>query len=203
MECMRAGETDAQIADPFGHVWSLATHKEDVFRRGDEQALSKIRRLAKLSAQNRPKEEITMAASPQSMPEAALPPQMVLYQMATGHYLSRAVGLATKLRIPDQFENGVRHYKEVAVPIRGGPASLNRVIRLLASAGIFNGGAPVRRLRRRLLIPPQERGEAPGCWWSHRRHDPEKAGRRQLRSSSTSNSATGSVSPSRLALHSS
>jgi hypothetical protein len=63
---------------------------------------------------------------------------MLLYQMGTGHYLSRALGLATKLCIPDCLKNGARHYKEVAAEIGAHPASLNRVMRLLASAGIFN-----------------------------------------------------------------
>ena len=67
----------------------------------------------------------------------SIPPQMLLYQMATGHYLSRALGLATKLRIPDCLGNGARHYREVAAELGAHPPSLNRVMRLLASAGIF------------------------------------------------------------------
>jgi len=74
----------------------------------------------------------TQSNSPQ------VPPQMLLYQMGTGHYLSRALGLATKLRIPDHFKHGPRHYQDVAAEIGAHPQSLNRVIRLLASAGIFN-----------------------------------------------------------------
>jgi hypothetical protein len=35
---------------------------------------------------------------------AALPPQLILYQMATGHYLSRALNLAAKLGIADLFQ---------------------------------------------------------------------------------------------------
>ncbi|MBV8138226.1 MAG: methyltransferase [Deltaproteobacteria bacterium] len=66
-----------------------------------------------------------------------LPPQMQLYQMGTGHYLSRALGLATKLCIPDSLGNGARHYQDVAAELGAHPASLNRVMRLLASAGIF------------------------------------------------------------------
>ena len=66
-----------------------------------------------------------------------IPAQMQLYQMGTGHYLSRALGLATKLRIPDSLGKGARHYKEVAAELGAHPPSLNRVMRLLASAGIF------------------------------------------------------------------
>ena len=66
------------------------------------------------------------------------PPPIQLYQMATGHYLSRALGLATKLCIPDYLRNGARHYREVAAELGVHPPSLNRVLRLLASAGIFD-----------------------------------------------------------------
>jgi hypothetical protein len=30
------GDRSARIIDPFGHVWSLATHVEEVDRRGQE-----------------------------------------------------------------------------------------------------------------------------------------------------------------------
>jgi hypothetical protein len=67
-----------------------------------------------------------------------IPPQIQLYQMGTGHYLSRALGLATKLCIPDCLRSGPRHYSEVAAELGAHPPSLNRVMRLLASAGIFD-----------------------------------------------------------------
>jgi len=85
-----------------------------------------------------------MSTSQSTSAAVSIPPQMLLYQMGTGHYLSRALGLATKLCIPDCFRNGARHYKEVAAELGAHPPSLNRIIRLLASAGIFNeeaGGA--------------------------------------------------------------
>ena len=67
----------------------------------------------------------------------SIPPQMLLYQMGVGHYLSRALGLAAKLCLADHFRRGARHYNDVAAEIGAHPASLNRVMRLLASAGIF------------------------------------------------------------------
>src|SRR6266576_3532222 len=51
----------------------------------------------------------------------ALPPQMVLYQMAIGHYLSRALHLAAKLA----------EATDTHAP------SLRRVLRFLASVGVF------------------------------------------------------------------
>jgi hypothetical protein len=79
-----------------------------------------------------------MSTSSATTAAQSIPPQIQLYQMGTGHYLSRALGLATKLGIPDCLGNGARHYKEVAAELGVHPASLNRVMRLLASAGIFD-----------------------------------------------------------------
>ena len=77
-----------------------------------------------------------MSSTPSTVESA--PPPIQLYQMATGHYLSRALGLATKLCIPDYLRNGARHFREVAAELGVHPPSLNRVLRLLASAGIFD-----------------------------------------------------------------
>ena len=77
-----------------------------------------------------------MSSTPSTV--ESTPPPIQLYQMATGHYLSRALGLATKLCIPDYLRNGARHYREVAAELGVHPPSLNRVLRLLASAGIFD-----------------------------------------------------------------
>ncbi|MGO9453917.1 MAG: methyltransferase [Candidatus Binataceae bacterium] len=79
-----------------------------------------------------------MATQPQVGAAASLPPPMVLYQMGTGHYLSRALGLAAKLCIADHLKNGPRHYNEVAKATGTHPPSLNRVMRLLASAGVLS-----------------------------------------------------------------
>jgi len=79
-----------------------------------------------------------MATSQATGAPASIPPQMLLYQMGTGHYLSRALGLAAKLGIPDYLGRGARHYREVAAELGVHPPSLNRVMRLLASAGIFD-----------------------------------------------------------------
>jgi hypothetical protein len=79
-----------------------------------------------------------MSTSSATSAAQLVPAQMQLYQMATGHYLSRALGLATKLCIPDCLKNGARHYREVAAELGAHPTSLNRVMRLLANAGIFD-----------------------------------------------------------------
>ena len=65
------------------------------------------------------------------------PPQVVLYHLATGHYLSHALCLIAKLGIADLLNDGPRHAKDLADATATHASSLNRVLRLLASAGVF------------------------------------------------------------------
>lgn len=81
---------------------------------------------------NAPKaESTTVAAIP------TLPPGLVLYQLAVGHYITRALYLAAELGIADLLKNGPRPYAELARATGTHAPSLNRVLRLLASAGVF------------------------------------------------------------------
>jgi len=66
-----------------------------------------------------------------------LPPGLALYQMAIGHYLSRALYLAAKLELADLLKEGPRDYRDLARASATHAPSLNRVMRLLASVGIF------------------------------------------------------------------
>ena len=66
-----------------------------------------------------------------------MPPGVLLYQMAIGHYLSRALYLATKLGIADFLKDGPRHHSDLAKATDTNAFALNRVLRLLASVGIF------------------------------------------------------------------
>jgi hypothetical protein len=68
---------------------------------------------------------------------STLPPQLVLYQMATGHYLARALDLAIKLGVPDLLASGPRHFTDLAEATGTHAPSLNRVLRLLASGGVL------------------------------------------------------------------
>src|SRR5438552_18790564 len=66
-----------------------------------------------------------------------LPPQAALYQLGIGHYFSNALHLVTKLGIADLLKNGPRHAAELAKSTDTDAPALNRVLRLLASAGDF------------------------------------------------------------------
>lgn len=70
-------------------------------------------------------------------PPPTLPPQMLLYQMATGHYLSRALDLAARLGVADHLKNGGGSVAELAHATATHAPSLHRVLRLLASHGIL------------------------------------------------------------------
>ncbi len=69
-------------------------------------------------------------------PSAAANP-IALYQMAVGHYFSRALCLAVKLGVAELLRDGPRHYTELALATETHAPSLNRMMRLLASAGVF------------------------------------------------------------------
>ena len=73
-----------------------------------------------------------------------LPPGIVLYQMSIGHYVSRALDLAARLGVADLLAAGPRQAAELAAQTRTDAAALRRVLRLLASVGVFRedaGGA--------------------------------------------------------------
>ena len=66
-----------------------------------------------------------------------LPPRLAFFQMITGHYVSRAIYVAAKLGIADLLAGGPRHYDELATSAGAHAPSLNRLLRLLASVGVF------------------------------------------------------------------
>lgn len=65
------------------------------------------------------------------------PPQMVLFQMMSGYYISCAIYVAAKLGIADLLGDGTRHYADLAKTTGTHAPSLNRLMRLLASVGVL------------------------------------------------------------------
>jgi len=74
------------------------------------------------------------AQNPQPMAE---PPGLALYRIGIGHYFSRALALAAKLGVADLMKDGPHHYEDLAKRTNTHGPSLSRVMRLLASVGIF------------------------------------------------------------------
>ncbi|HZR83393.1 MAG TPA: methyltransferase [Candidatus Binatia bacterium] len=66
-----------------------------------------------------------------------LPPGLLLYQMSIGHYVSRALHLAAKLNVADLLADGPRAAADLARATETHAPSLQRVLRLLASVGVF------------------------------------------------------------------
>jgi hypothetical protein len=68
---------------------------------------------------------------------SSLPAIVLLHQLATGHYISRALFVVAKLGIADLLKDGPRDCNELAKAIGVHAPSLNRVTRLLVSVGVF------------------------------------------------------------------
>ena len=65
-----------------------------------------------------------------------LPPPVILYQLASGHYISQAIYVAATLGIADLLGKGPRRHDDLAKATGTHAPSLRRVLRLLASAGV-------------------------------------------------------------------
>lgn len=70
--------------------------------------------------------------------DTQLPPPMVLYRLATAHYLSQAVYVAARLGIADHLADGPETHDALAKATATHAPSLRRVLRLLAAAGVLN-----------------------------------------------------------------
>jgi len=78
---------------------------------------------------------MTTQANPKQAAE--LPPPMLLFQLATGFYLSRALYVAAKLGIADLLAEGPRPAAALAEATHTHASALARVLRLLVTAGVF------------------------------------------------------------------
>jgi hypothetical protein len=74
----------------------------------------------------------------------SLPPPARLYQIGIGHYFSRALALAAKLGIADLLAAGPRDAATLAADTGTHAPSLQRVLRLLVSVGVFDEPEPGR-----------------------------------------------------------
>lgn len=79
----------------------------------------------------------TGASEPGSMP-----PSATLLQMMTGYWVSRAIYVAAKLGIADLLAAGPVNVQELAAATQSHEPSLYRVLRALASVGMFSEVAP-------------------------------------------------------------
>ncbi|AKG21840.1 methyltransferase [Calothrix sp. 336/3] len=66
-----------------------------------------------------------------------IPLQVVLMQMVTSNWVSQSVYAAAKLGIADLLKDGNKNYYELAEATKTHPRSLYRLLRALASVGVF------------------------------------------------------------------
>jgi len=76
-------------------------------------------------------------AKPSQVASSSVPPTVILYQLATGHYISRAICVAATLGLADLLKDGPRNCDELAKATGTHSPSLKRMMRLLSSAGVF------------------------------------------------------------------
>jgi len=81
-------------------------------------------------------------ATPETPP--TLPPSAALLLMMTGYWMSKTIYVAAKLGVADHLADGSRSAEELAVATKAHAPALYRVLRALASIGIFSEVAPGR-----------------------------------------------------------
>lgn len=79
-----------------------------------------------------------------SQADRTLPPPAALLQMMTAYWISKAISVAAKLGIADLLAEAPRSADELAAATQMHAGALYRVLRALASVGIFSEVAPAR-----------------------------------------------------------
>ena len=74
--------------------------------------------------------------------EHEVPPPAAMMGLITGYWVSQAVGVVALLGVADQLGEGPRSSDELARAVGADPQALYRVLRLLASLGVFAEVAP-------------------------------------------------------------
>src|SRR5215831_3808547 len=77
---------------------------------------------------------------------ATLRPYDVLFQMVIGKWISQAVGTVVEIGVPDRLAKGARKCRDIAREVGVSEDGLYRLLRALASVGLFAEGAD-RRFR--------------------------------------------------------
>src|SRR5580658_7787050 len=81
------------------------------------------------------------SSQPQAVPE--LPPVARIYQLAIGYRISRALRVVTELGIADLLKDGPQSAEALAAATQTNADALFRVLRALASLGVFAETGPL------------------------------------------------------------
>lgn len=71
-----------------------------------------------------------------------VPPSAAMMKLITGYWVSQAIGTVALLGVADHLAQGPRQCEELAGAVEADPQALYRVLRLLASLGVFAEPAP-------------------------------------------------------------
>jgi hypothetical protein len=77
-----------------------------------------------------------------SAPGHQVPPPIAMMGMITGYWVSQAVGVVASLGVADRLADGPRSCDDLARDVGANPQALYRVLRMLASIGVFREAAP-------------------------------------------------------------
>src|SRR5919198_4583643 len=75
-------------------------------------------------------------------PGQGMPPTAAMMGLITGYWVSQAVGVAAKLGVADVLADGPQPVEDIARAVGANGSALYRVLRLLASLGVFQEGPP-------------------------------------------------------------
>jgi hypothetical protein len=85
-----------------------------------------------------------MLETPNSDPSNGTPPAVALRQLSTGFWVSQAVGVVAELGIADVLQEGPKTCEELAEVTGTHPGALYRLLRAVASLGVFVEETPGR-----------------------------------------------------------
>src|SRR4051812_23057752 len=74
--------------------------------------------------------------------DATTPPPVTLLNMMTGYWVSQAIYVAAKLGIADLTADGPASSEDLAAATTSHAPSLHRLLRALASIGVFSEASP-------------------------------------------------------------
>ncbi|MFS8087210.1 MAG: methyltransferase dimerization domain-containing protein, partial [Acidobacteriota bacterium] len=74
----------------------------------------------------------------QAVAPVEVPPPIAMLQLISGFWISRCIYVAAKLGIPDLVKDGAKNAEELATATGTDAPSLFRVMRALASVGVFS-----------------------------------------------------------------
>ena len=83
-----------------------------------------------------------METQTQSIEQTGPPPQAILMQLAMGAMVTQAIGVATKLGVAEVLSSGAKHIDDLAAATGAHSSSLYRILRSLASLGVFTETEP-------------------------------------------------------------